>query len=134
MDAGNFPTYEKIINTTPLPRTRQENGWFYLELSFSPEGSTRSVSCPMRLEFGTFGDVCRIDISAWSSKMASGAQDRLAQHMTQLQPPGVYRHDRASDVLSLQIMENKAAREKQVNGLLIFNTAGDLVCLATALK
>jgi len=134
MDAGNFPNYERIINTTPLPRTRQEKGWFFLELSFTPEGSTRSVTCPMRLEFGAFGDVCRLEITQWSTRSSESGRVALQSILPNVQPPAIYRHDAASDTLQLEFVNNRATREARVQGTLIFNAKDELVCLATGLR
>ena len=54
--------------------------------------------------------------------------------MSNLNPVGRYRYEPSTDSLRLEIMDNKAAREKQVVGLLIFNANDELVCLATGLK
>jgi len=134
MDAGNFPNYERIINTTPLPRTRQERGWFFLELSFSPEESTRSVVCPMHLEFTAFGDVCRIEVPAWGTRTTPHTRTELEKLLRSVVPPVKYDHDPATDLLRLELMDNRAAREKMVQGTLIFNSKEELVCLATGLK
>jgi len=134
VDAGNFPNYERIINTTPLPRTRQERGWFYLELAFSPNDTTKSLACPMRLEFGAFGDVCRIEIKGWNSRASAHARDALLKHLPHLVPPASGRYDASQDTLTLHLVDNKAAREKNTEGLLIFNSQDELVCLATGLK
>jgi hypothetical protein len=134
MDAGNFPTYEKIINTTALPRTRQEGGWFFLELSFSPQEATRSVTATMHLDFGAFGDVCRLRVERWGRLAAVSALSSLNTLLPRLQPPATSDYDAETDVLTLNLLANSSARQGTVQGSLIFDSKNDLVCLATRLK
>jgi hypothetical protein len=134
MDAGNFPTYEKIINTTPLPRTRQANGVFLLEVSFSPSEQTTSLGVPMDLEFGAFGDVCRIVVSGWSSRHTSLALTTLMETLGKLDPKGEAEVDASQSRLTLTFMENPAARRARVFGTLVFNPEGILTALLAPLK
>jgi|GEM_PF-5461944 len=134
MDAGNFPNYEQIINTTPLPRTRQGNGVFLLELSFSPTEQTHSLNVPMRLEFGRFGDVCKIDIEGWTARHSQEALPVLKEAIKQLQPPAEVATDEASASLTLTLMDNKPVRDARVFGTLVFNPEGLLTALLAPLK
>jgi len=129
MDAGNFPTYEKIMNTTPMPRTRQANGIFLLEISFSPSEQTHSFSVPMRLEFGAFGDVCRVHVDAWSARHAAVALPLLKEALAQLKPPAAAVSQPEDHRLVITFMENKPAREMRVSGTLVFNPDGILTAM-----
>lgn len=133
MDYGRFPTYEKIMNTTPLPRTRQANGLFLLELAFSPNETTHSLGVPMRLEFGAFGDVCRIEVSGWNDRHAA-AVPSLAEALRQLDPPAQLAHRPDQQRLTLTFVENAPKREARVGGTLVFNPDGALTALLAPLK
>jgi hypothetical protein len=134
MDAGNFPTFEKIINTTPLPRTRQANGVFLLEISFSPSERTHSLSVPMHLEFGAFGDVCRVTIEGWNERHSTTALALLKEALAQLQPAGSLNVVPAENRLILTFLENPSARQKRVSGTLVFNPDGALTALLAPLR
>jgi len=134
MDAGHFPTYEKIMNTTPLPRTRQANGIFLLEISFSPTEQTHSLSVPMRLEFGSFGDVCRVHVEGWDARHSAAALALLREALAQLQPPAHVAAAPGENRLSITFMENPAVREAHVLGTLVFNPDGALTAMLAPLK
>jgi len=134
MDAGNFPTFEKIINTTPLPRTRQANGIFLLEISFSPSEQTRSLSVPMRLEFSAFGDVCRMDIEGWDARRSASAFTLLGEALAQLHPAASAAEDLTQNRLAITFMENPMAREARIIGTLVFTADGVLTAILAPLK
>lgn len=133
MDYGRFPTYEKIMNTTPLPRTRQANGLFLLELAFSPNDTTHSLGVPMRLEFGAFGDVCRIDVEGWNAHHTA-ALPLLTEALRQLDPPAQAAYLPEQQRLTLTFVENAPKREARVGGTLVFNSDGALTALLAPLK
>ena len=134
MDAGNFPTYEKIMNTTPLPRTRQGGGYFLFEISFSPSEQTHSLSVPMRLEFGAFGDVCRMDVDGWNERHNAEALPLLSEALSQLKPAAQASANLLENRLVIHFMDNKPARELRVQGTLVFGSDGALTAILAPLK
>jgi hypothetical protein len=134
MDAGNFPTYEKIMNTTPMPRTRQGGGYFLLEISFSPSEQTHSLSVPMKLEFGTFGDVCRMQVEGWHERHNMAALPLLMDALSQLKPAAQATSDLAQNRLTINFIDNKPVREARVQGTLVFGPDGVLTAMLAPLK
>jgi len=134
MDAGNFPTYEKIMNTTPLPRTRQGGGFFLLEISFSPSEQTHSLSVPMRLEFGSFGDVCRMHVEGWTERHNTVALPLLLEALAQLKPAAQAAADLLQNRLVVSFIDNKPVREARVQGTLVFSPDGVLTAVLAPLK
>jgi hypothetical protein len=132
MDAGNFPTYEKIINTTPLPRTRQENGLFLFEISFDPHQTTRSISVSMRLSFGQFGGVSRLEVFDWDSLGLEDASPELATALAALQPSATHRH--LGKHLVLDFIDNVPARLKDVQGTVVINAQNHICAILAPLR
>lgn len=129
MDAGHFPTYEKIINTTPLPRTRQERGLFLIELAFDPQATTASRAADMTLEFSAFGSVTKVLLDRWSEAGAGIDADALRSRLAEILPPVSLAVNAALDRLELTVMINPARRTKRVRGTLVVGTNGSLTAL-----
>ncbi len=134
MDYHQFKTYEKVANAAPFPRTRQEQGLFLLELSFSPEDETRSTPVMMTLEFTAFGDVSHATISHCSSYAPRETLRALQAALKNSQPPMCATYAEDTDTLKIQLLENPPRRSKVVPGTLVFNPRGEFVTIAARLR
>lgn len=134
MDAGHFPTYEKIINTTPLPRTRQEKGIFLIEIAFDPLGETHSVGASMRLAFGAFGGVMSVDIGPRTAFKDAATLSALSVALQSMNPPATLNESLERDCWTITLVPGQPTRHAEVQGTLVFDRQDRLSALLAPLS
>jgi hypothetical protein len=134
MDYHQFKTYEKVTNTSGFPRTRQEQGLFLLELSFSPEEETHSLNVPLMADFSAFGDVVSLHLQKCSTYLSAPAMLALQDTLKPSEPPLRASYDPLTDDLAVHFLKNPAVRTRAVAGSFIFDSHRRLVTLVARLR